>query len=246
MNQSLAPHTFVDRHFEKPPGKIGLLYGERKVYSLAMLIASEILVRGGSLVMIDGANRVDPYLLARLARRKNVPPHKFLNNTYVTRAYTCYQLDISITDGLFHFLNTVDARIVMIYGLINLFDDDQVPAADISDILRRVRQTLVYLKANGISTLLVSSYPRFQLKEREKLFVQMEAMSDVRYRLEQPACSQGGLSDRTGRHDFSQHIILEEKRNGTNHPDSHNADPVRRRQLVTIPTGAAERGSRYL
>jgi hypothetical protein len=230
MNQLLAPQAFVDQHFTAPPGKIGLLYGERKVYSLGMLIASEILVRGGSLVVIDGANRLDPYLLARFARYKHLSPYDFLDHTYITRAYTCYQLDISITDGLFSYLNRVDARIVIVYGLIDLFDDDQVPAADISDILRRVRQTLVYLKANGISTLLVSSYPRFQLKEREKLFTQMAAMSDVRYRLEQ--------------HDFSQHIILEENTNGKNHADSHYVDPIRRRQLVTIPAGVAERGSR--
>lgn len=237
MNHLLAPHLFVNNHFTAPPGKIGLLYGERRVYSLAMLIASEILMQARSLVIIDGANRLDPYLLARLARYKNIMPSDFLDRTYVTRAYTCYQLDISITDGLFEFLASVDAHIVVVYGLIDLFDDDQVPMADVSDILGRVRQTLVSLKGNGISTLLVSSLPRFQLKDREKLFTNMTAMSDVRYRLEQPAC-------RTGRHDFFQHIILEENAYGANNTHGHNADSVRRKQLVTIPPGAAERRSR--
>ncbi|MFA6540056.1 MAG: hypothetical protein WCT99_00495 [Bacteroidota bacterium] len=244
MIHSLAPHLFVNNHFTAPPGKIGLLYGERRVYSLAMLITSEILMEARSLVIIDGANRLDPYLLARLARYKNIMPSDFLDRTYVTRAYTCYQLDISITDGLFEFLASVDAHIVVVYGLIDLFDDDQVPMADVSDILGRVRETLVSLKGNGISTLLVSSLPRFQLKEREKLFTNMTAMSDVRYRLEQPACSNGVLSDRTGRHDFSQHIILEENAYGANDTHGHHADSVRRKQLVTIPPGAAERRSR--
>lgn len=230
MNHSLSPHVFVNQHFTAPPGKIGLLYGERKVYSLAMMIASEILTHAHALVVIDGANRLDPYLLARLARYKNLSPYDFLDRTYITRAYTCYQLDISITDGLFEFLQTVQSHIVIVYGLIDLFDDDQVPITDVVDILRRIKQTLVSLKANGVSTLLVSSLPHFQLKEREKLFLQMSAMSDVQYRLEQ--------------HDFSQHIILEENTHGKDNANGNNAYSVRRKQLVTIPTGASERRSR--
>jgi hypothetical protein len=228
MERSLAPQAFVNRHFSAPPGKVGLLYGERTVYSLAMLVASEILAGGDGLVMIDGANRLDPYLLARLARYQHRHPDDFLERTYITRAYTCYQLDISITDGLLSFLGRVGARIVIVYGLIDLFDDDQVPAGDAADILRRIRQTFVHLKANGISTLLVSSAPRFRLKEREKLFAQMSAMADVRYRLE--------------KRDDSHHIILEETLHGKDHTDGHHAHPIRGRQLVAIPAGAAERG----
>jgi len=227
MDKKNSPHMVVDRHFTAPPGKVGLLYGERKVYSLATLIAVEILIRDPAIVIIDAANRVDPYLFARLARMKHIDPYSFLDRTYVTRAYTCYQLDISITDGLFQFVCGVNARFVIVYGLIDLFDDDQVPVADVVDILRRVRETLRALMTKGISTLLVSSTPHFKLKEREHFFGHLTAMADVRYRLEQ--------------HNFDQHIILEENTHGKNNTDRNNAHSVRRGQLVTIPTGVTER-----
>ncbi|MBI2429993.1 MAG: hypothetical protein HYV29_14585 [Ignavibacteriales bacterium] len=214
MTMTELPHKFVDRHFSASPGKIGLLYGEKCIYPLSTLIAAEILKRSQSIVFIDGANRVDPYFLAKLARYQEIDPYNFLDRVYVTRAYTCYQLDISITDGLLDYVRLVDARIVIVYGLTDLFDDDQVPVSDITDILRRVRQTLVYLKANGVSVLLVSSYPRFHIKEREQFFKQMMLMTDIRYRLEQ--------------NDTLQRVILEEPHNGKNHTDRNNAHPVRR------------------
>ena len=230
MSTLLSPHKIVDRHFTAPPGKVGLLYGEKRVYSLGMLITAEMLMHTRSIVFIDGANRVDPYLLSKLARIRSINPYSFLDRAYVTRAYTCYQLDISITDGLLEFVRGVGSHFVIVYGLIDLFDDDQVPVPDVVDILRRVRQTLVHLKANGVSTLLVSSYPRFQLKERERFFNTMAEMSDVRYRLEH-------------RHEH-QHIIVEEQTHGKNNTDGDHAHPVRREQLVTIPPGIAERGPR--
>jgi len=231
MNTNLSPQKFVEQHFTAPPGKVGLLYGERKVYSLAILITAEMLLHFRSIIFIDGANRVDPYLLARLARMKGIDPYSFLNRVYVTRAYTCYQLDISITDGLLEFVRSVEANVVIIYGLLDLFDDEQVPLPDVADILGRVKQTLVHLKANGISTLLVSSFPHFQLKDREKFFQTMAAMSDVRYRLEQQQ--------------ENQHIIVDEYSHGKNNTNSDNAHSIRRRELVTIPAGIAERRPKY-
>lgn len=231
MSMTELPHKFVDRHFSASPGKIGLLYGEKGVYPLATLIAAEILKRSRSIVFIDGANRVDPYYLSKLARYQLTDPYDFLDRVYVTRAYTCYQLDISITDGLLDFLCAVDSRLVIVYGLLDLFDDDQVPVLDIVDILRRIRQTLVHLKANGVSVFLVSTYPHFHLKEREQFFKQMMLMTDIQYRLEQ----EGTL----------QRVVLEESHHGKNNADRNNAHPVRREQLVAIPPGAAERRPTY-
>ena len=195
------------------------------------LPSSWLLMRVRGIVLIDGANRVDPYLLAKLARTRSIDPYSLLDRAYVTRAYTCYQLDISITDGLLEFVRNVEANVVMIYGLLDLFDDDQVPLSDIADILRRVCQTLEHLKANSVSTLLVSSVPHFQLKEREKFFQTMIAMSDVRYRLEQ--------------HQENQHIILEEYSHGKDDTNGNNAHSIRRRELVTVPAGIAERRPKH-
>ncbi|MEW5800214.1 MAG: hypothetical protein AB1728_14545 [Bacteroidota bacterium] len=221
------PYKIIAQHFSALQGKICLLYGTKEVYSLATSLTAEFLGLSETVVCIDGANRVDPYALSKIARIHLVDPYTYLDRVYVSRAYTCYQLDVSITDGLFDFLRSVGARILLIYGLINLFDDDQVPDMDIVDILRRVRQALVHLKANGISVLLVSSYPHFHLKRREEYFKHMMLMSDVHYRLETD--------------DTSQHTFIEESCNGKNNTDGNHAYPIRAKQLVTIPPRAAER-----
>jgi len=227
MESMQPPHKVVDRHFSAPPGKVGLLYGEKRVYSLGMLVTAEMLMHTRSVVFVDGANRVDPYLLARLARLRRIDPYSFLERAYVTRAYTFYQMDVSITDGLTEFVRGVGSRVVIVYGPIDLLDDDQVPAGDAAEILRRVHDTLAQLKGSGVSTLLVSSFPRFRLKERERFFDTVRDMSDVQYRLER----------RTDRH----HIILEEHHDGKDHADRDHAHPVRREQLVAVPPGIAER-----
>lgn len=231
MDTAELSSKIIDSHFSTPQGKICLLYGTKEVYSLATSLTAEFLSRSKTIVCIDGANRVDPYALSKIARIHLIDPYTFLDRVYVSRSYTCYQLDVSITDGLLDFLRSVDTHILLIYGLIDLFDDDQVTDSDIVDILRRVRQALVHLKANGISVLLVSSYPHFHLKRREEYFKHMMLMSDVHYRLE---------CDGT-----FQQMFREEPRNGKNNADGNHAYPVRAKQLVTIPPRAAERRPAY-
>lgn len=232
MKTAASPYKIILTHFSAPQGKICLLYGTKEVYSLATTLTAEFLGHSNAVVCIDGANRVDPYTLSAIARIRLIDPYSYLDRVYVSRSFTCYQLDVSITDGLLGFLRSVDARILLIYGLIDLFDDDQVPEQDIVDILRRVRQALVHLKANGISVLLVSSYPHFRLKRREQYFKHMMLMSDIQFRCQ---CD-----------DAFHNIVIEERHNGKNDTDGNHAYPVRAKQLVPVPPRAAEGRPAYL
>jgi hypothetical protein len=231
MNMNIPAYRFVNNHFSAPPGKVGLLYGEHGVYPTATLIASEIIKHHRSVVFIDAANRVDPYFLAKLARYKGFAPHDFLDRAFVSRAFTCYQLDVSITEGLLEFMQLVNAHVLIVYGPINLFDDDQATMKDIVDIIQRIHLTFEILKYHNISTLLVSKIPRFQIKEREQLFVPLKDMSDVIYKLESNSTT--------------QRITLEKIPYGTNSAHSNTLDTERRSKLVEIPEGAQKRGSRY-
>ena len=231
MNMNVPAYRFVNNHFSAPPGKVGLLYGEHGVYPTATLIASEIIKHLRSVVFIDAANRVDPYFLAKLARYRGFAPEKFLDRAFVSRAFTCYQLDVSITEGLLEYMQSVNAHVLIVYGPIDLFDDDQATMKDIVDIIQRIRLTFEILKHNNISTMLVSKIPRFQIKEREQLLIPLKDMSDVIYKLES--------------FNTSQRISMEKIPYGTNLANSYNLDSERRSKLVEIPEGAQKRGSRY-
>lgn len=231
MNALVPAYKVVQRHFSAPPGKIGLLYGERGVYATATLVASEVIRRCGAVVFVDGANRVDPHYLARLARYRSLDPAAFLERAFVSRAFTCYQLDVAITDGLVELMRSVEAASLIIYGPMDLMDDEQAPLGDIYDILSRIKRTLEELKRENISTLLVSKVPRFQIREREKLFPMLKTMSDVVYKLD----SVGGY----------QRITLEGGTNGTNGGNRNAIDTAGRTKLVQLPEGAQKRGSRF-
>ena len=233
MNSLIHTNQFVTQHFYNPPGKIGLLYGDSSIYPTTTIVASEIIRRNGRVVFVDAANRVDPYYLARLARYQNIDPNIVLNKAYVARAFTFYQVDVTITDGLLEFIQSVHASSVIVLGLLDLIDDEQVPVRDVYDILQRVQATFKILAANGISTLMVSKVPHFQLQDRNSLFSILQQNADIIYRtevLEEP----------------SRHVLVEEgKSNGKNNTNSDHAHPAGRCKLVTIPPGAQKRGSRY-
>jgi hypothetical protein len=231
MNTDVPAYRLVNNHFSAPPGKVGLLYGEHGVFPTATLIASEIIMHHQSVVFIDAANRVDPYFLAKLARYKGFAPHAFLDRAFVSRAFTCYQLDVAVTDGLLEYMQSVEARVLLVYGPIDLFDDNQATMKDIDDIIQRVHNTFELLKHHHISTMLVSKTPHFQIKERERLFLPFKEMSDVIYRLES--------------YYTMQHITMEKLPHGTNTTNGNTLNPARRGKLVEIPAGAQERGSRY-
>jgi len=231
MNALIPAYKVVNTHFSAPPGKVGLLYGDRGVYPTATLVASELIKRRGAVVFVDGANRVDPYYLAKLARYQSLDPYFFLDRAFVSRAFTCYQFDVTVTDGLLEFMQSVQSTVLVVYGPLDLMDDEQAPLRDVYDILTRVKGTFEMLKHHHISTLMVSKDVKFQIREREKLFPLLYRMSDVVYRLDHI--------------EGFQRITIEGESHGTNNPDRHAIDPGRRSQLVKIPAGAQKRGSRY-
>jgi len=229
---NIPPYKVVSTHFSATPGRIGLLYGERKVFATATLVSSEIIRRNGKVVFVDASNRVDPYYLAKLARYRGIDPSVFLRNAFVSRAFTAYQLELAITEDLGPFMNEIGAKTLVLYGFIDLMDDEQVPKKDVFSIMRRIRDTLNLLRSDAISTLLVSRVPHFQLKERERLFESVKRMSDVRYHLEQV--------------DNFERIAIEGGTDGTDNTNSHRSHPARAAELVQLPPGAQKRGSNYL
>ncbi len=193
---------------EISPPSVHFLYGTGGVYHTAMLAAAEQLRRGGSVAVVDAANVTDPFFLAQLFKSADVDPEPMLRRGYISRCYTFYQVDVAITDGLLDLLRSVKAETLMIFGLLDLIDDDQVAIPDLHDIMARIAGTLKEVSAAGISTLLVSTPLHCHLKEREHYFDTFSGISDVIYRLDAPqhrTTTGRGRNGKTDRHSHTAH-----------------------------------------
>lgn len=180
LSHSLVPVSSdaLYRSFTTSSGKVYLLYGESAIFRLSLMMAARI-VRGGSKVaFIDGCNRFNVHFLARYARRHKIDTHDFLQRIYISRSFTCYQIEASMNNRLPIFLQQIDSKTALIFGLLDTFYDEQVKFDEAGQILQRVLSTLTRMKDQGINILLACKEWNVIPKERNRLFAILRANSD--------------------------------------------------------------------
>lgn len=225
METVIHSYKTVQLAMESSLPAVHFLHGSHGAYHTAMLVAADMLRREQPVVIIDAANTTDPFFMATLFKSGDLEPEALLRRGYISRCYTFYQVDVTVTDGLPAFMRSVGSATLMVFGLLDLIDDDQVPDADIRDILERIHATLTHLRSAGIRTLLVSSPLRFQLKEREHYFTAYKGLADVIYRID---ADYRRTPAKRGRH-------------GTTDRNSHAADRQRTGAVGKLPPRAAQR-----
>jgi len=190
---TLVPYAGVLRQFwASPPGKLCCLHGSNAVFQLSLNVASRGLAAGIPMTLIDGTNRFDLYYIAEFARRladRQPPalrrsPEEFLQNIYVSRAFTCFQMEAVITDRLPAFVEKRRSPVVMIFGLLDTFYDEQAPLHEARAGLQRIIATLQALKQHNVALLLASLDLRPASDERKTLFPTLAAAMDWVYNVE--------------------------------------------------------------
>jgi hypothetical protein len=170
--------------FASPSGKLWLLYGDHLVFRLAHRVAGHILRTGTPVAMVDGANRFDIQAIVRYAQEHRLDPDSFLRRLYISRGFTCYQVEAAVTERLPAFLGRTGARSAMVFGLLDTLYDQQAPMRDVRTILLRTIDALRALRDEGISVLLASTDWRVLPAERNRLLVDLQRAMDRVYRLE--------------------------------------------------------------
>lgn len=170
--------------FINPPGKLYLLYGRQEIFHLSLFVASKILAQHRPIAVVDGANRFDAYYLARILREQYGDPEPFLNHIYVSRGFTCYQMEAAITQRLPEFLCRMKSKTAMILGLLDTFYDEQAQFSEVRQSLQRILKKLHEMKKDGVSILLTSLEMKVLPKERNQLFRMLKSSADQVYRLE--------------------------------------------------------------
>ena len=75
-----------------PPRGLALFYGRPETPRLFHYFLPRLLSEGKRILCLDGANRFDPLLIARLARQRGIAPSDYNRAIRVARAFTCFQL----------------------------------------------------------------------------------------------------------------------------------------------------------
>ncbi len=180
--RTVASQTLV-QSFVAPPGKVCLLYGDDLVFQFSLRMAAYAMTQGESIAVVDGCNRFNVHLLSRFARERRIDPDEFLRRIYVSRGFTCYQMEQAVSRRLPPFLESINSNIAMIFGLLDTFYDEQASFREVQQILRRLLGTFTEIRKNGVSLLLACTEWNVLPKERNQLFATLKTGADSVYRL---------------------------------------------------------------
>lgn len=189
MGNAVSYTMLVEQFRAAPPGKLFFLHGDRTVFRLSLAAASQALAAGIPMTLVDGTNRFDVYYIADFARRlagqqtrgRRRSPGEFLDNIFISRAFTCFQMEAVITDRLLPFVRAKGSPVVIVFGLLDTFYDEQAPLHEVKASVERVIASLLRLRRERVSVLLASLDNRSVSKERSGLFPRVASAMDSVY-----------------------------------------------------------------
>ena len=180
----------VEESFIRYPGKLYLLCGDPLIFPVSMTIAARALANGISIATVDGCNGFDVHAIAKFGRQHCLNPEALLKRIFISRGFTCYQMEAVITKRLLPQLEQMHSRTALIFGLLDTFYDEQAPLREVCRMLERVLGVLQSMKSQGISVLLACREWNVLPKERNQLLTTLKHGVDRVYRLMPDECRQ--------------------------------------------------------
>jgi hypothetical protein len=171
-------HSFPTQH-----GKIFLLSGDTPIFRLSLYLTALTVRDGASLALIDGANRFDVHAITAQAQRWQMPPQGLLERIFISRGFTCYQMEAAITERLPAFLARRSVRTAVILGLLDSFYDEQIKFQIAREMLQHIIAACHAMKTDGISLLLACKEWDVRPKERNQFLHMLRQGADRTYRL---------------------------------------------------------------
>jgi hypothetical protein len=178
-----VPSRHLAELYASVGGKVILLSGPSGVFRFSMFLAAAEAARGAPLAIVDGCNRFDIHLLTRFARERSLNADHLLARVFLSRGFTCYQMEAAVTLKLLPFLESVGATKAMIFGLLDTLYDEQAPLRETQHILRRVQEHLGVLRGREITLLLACKEWNVLPRERNAFLHQLKESADSVFRL---------------------------------------------------------------
>ena len=128
---------------------LSLLTGPPFILDLGTTLAGRVILTGRTVLYVDGANAFDPYILSALAKDAGQPPKAVMQRLYLTRAFTCHQLETLIVERLPSAIAHFRPGLVVISGWSHLFHDENVPAREAFRLLQNTARRIRSLAEAG-------------------------------------------------------------------------------------------------
>lgn len=112
--------------------------------------------KGMDVIVLDGANRFNPYIASSFARKALICPEEILKRIRIARAFTCYQMATLMGEQLPSLLKEERATVptkkpwVILLGPITTFLDEDVPEREIRPLFDRSLQKMEEMALRGI------------------------------------------------------------------------------------------------
>ncbi len=109
-----------------------------------------------NVIVLDGANRFDPYTVSSFARRVLISPEVLLKRIRIARAFTCYQMATLMGEKLTELFRHESAVAqmrrawVILLGPITTFLDEDVPEREVGPLFERSLKKMEILADEGV------------------------------------------------------------------------------------------------
>ena len=163
----------------KPSG-LAVFYGRPETPRLFHYFLPRLLAEGKQVLCLDGANRFDPLLIARLARQRGIETAEFNRRIRVARAFTCFQLT-ELLARVPRLLEKFAADALIVTALPDLYFDEDVRERDAGVAFRHALDALRALRPLPLGVAVFSDATSFETPRRA-MFGQLAAQATELWR----------------------------------------------------------------
>jgi len=154
-----------------------LIVGERSE-SFTVYLSAFAASRGFEVLVADGANAFNPYVVSKFARIKGFPPDELLKKIAVARAFTCHQLATLIRERLEPMVLPGASSLVVLLGPCTMFFDEDVPGEEAALLFRKMLAKVQDMSQEGVFFLMSQSFSGFN-KRRGFLLQELVRFADA-------------------------------------------------------------------
>ncbi len=158
----VAPSLPPGRPWVLPPAGLAVFYGRPETPRLFHYFLPRLLAEGKRVLCLDGANRFDPLLIARLARQRGIAAEEFNRRIRVARAFTCFQLT-ELLVRVPRFVETFAADALIVTALPELYFDEDVRDRDAAVAFRHALDALRALAPLPMGVAVFSDATSFEM-----------------------------------------------------------------------------------
>jgi len=136
-----------------------LFWGDR-AGDISSYAAGWLAGKGIEVILLDGANRFDPYLTSSFARKALIPPERLLKRIRIARAFTCYQMAVMVGERLYDLLRREGTpvqhgnRWIILLGPVTPFMDEDVSEREVRPLFERSLKKIEEMAMKGVPFLL--------------------------------------------------------------------------------------------